>query len=299
MFFLSLGALCGGAWHNLIVTDKHNPSSAPPRETRQSDADRSFAHSLYNPIPSLITGIIGVISAVLPALGVGFRNWILILTVALLGLTVVIGWPELLRIPNPAASRISLSAIYVVSLIMVLTEKNFLPFLAAVGIVTVFLSEMLRSASAVRRLEQISSTYLGMLLIISVALWHFNATEDEGCGISICFAATSAIVAIISALDSRSSMALGVVNGIVSGIGFSLLLSFSPAVGLCIGLLTAGAYLLTRHSFPAIEDAVRVFEMQQQTEAEFSKTLAALLCYATPPVSVLGSISFALILWMK
>lgn len=200
------------------------------------------------------------------------------------GLVLVVGWPQLLRVPNIHSARVSMLLGLVALALILFTQKySALPFVAALGVGVVFVVEMFRKADALRRMEQMSGAYLGILVILGLALFAaaFRASV-AGSAVAMCLLGASAVVAVICTFLQRSTFIVGLLNSLVTGIALAYVFELQLWAGAVLGLCALVAYFLTCNTFSTVTG----------TEQVGVKQLYPLLAYSALPIASLGFLAY-------
>lgn len=183
------------------------------------------------------------------------------------GVVVAAGWAMLLGLPNKSTPKYPLLAVLVVALVTaLLSTPNASTFIVAGSLVAVFLTEMFRRDGRTDLVEQISGTYVGCILIVSLTMWVHVIPAKHGTEIAITAAVITAGVAVINAFETRSVTVLSVVNGLVIGVVASYALHLETIFGVLLALGAVMAYRLTARAVknlprpsPAASGAARAF----------------------------------------
>ncbi|MFC5369648.1 hypothetical protein [Arcanobacterium bovis] len=202
-----------------------------------------------------VRALLSIAAATFLAVGAVTAPWGMILVVMAFGSLLILGWPMLLNLPNRPTARSAMGVAFLLLIAAGIWGSLILTALAAaVGIVVVFVAEMLRSADAFRRLEQIAGTYLGITLLTSLSLWIHTTLLPGGIRVAVMLALVSGIVAIIYAFQSRTLEFVSLVNGVVVGTASALILALPWWSGIMAGIAVPLAFQLTQR---AVSDVLR------------------------------------------
>ncbi|MDR6939853.1 F0F1-type ATP synthase assembly protein I [Arcanobacterium hippocoleae] len=197
--------------------------------------------------------IAGMCFALLLGLGAAFF-WpaVLVLNLLVIGL-LILGWASLIGLPSQKTSQLGMILIALLGVLAaIFRDIHWIALIAGIGILLAFVQEMFRKQSALRRLEQISGSYLGMILILSATFWTQTVTSEFGKQVVLVFSAVIGVVSLISLFTTRSVFVVSLINALTFGIGIAYLLDVYLSVGAIAGVVVAVAYRLSFEAFNSV-----------------------------------------------
>lgn len=262
-----LGNFSKDAWHNGAVNN-------------QKDVDLPLVSArIWRFRANLIFAVAGFFFALVLALGAVCFSPLIIGLVALLAVLVILGWSFLIELPSRQTARIDLIIISVLGILAaIFADYHWIALVAGLGIVISFATEMFRAKTLLRRLEQISGTYLAMVLVLSSVFWIQSVNTGFDAQVVFVFAVVIGVVSIINLFITRSVFAISLVNALIFGFGTAFLTDTRLAAGAIAGLAVPVAYRLSYEAF---------------NQAHYERPLMPLLAYIVLPISSLGFIAYA------
>lgn len=199
---------------------------------------------------NLLLTISGLCFALLLAFSALVSANFAVILASILAIFVTIGWPKLIGLSSPQNSYLGLSIIAFLAIFAAMFKNStWLALVAGFGIALVFLLEIFYKQSTFGRLERISCSYLGMMVVVSGAFWILISGTDLGAKVGIIFAVVTAVVSIISFFTSRSVFVVSILNGIIFGMCTAYLLDAKIGIGAIVGVVVSVAYRLSFESF--------------------------------------------------
>lgn len=195
---------------------------------------------------SYLRALLGIYGATSLALGAAFGPVVMAFAVLAVGAVFLIGWSKLIELDNIHVPRVTLGVILVAAVISALFGSlTTTTFVAVFAVIACFLAEMFRHDGRPHLIEQISGTISGAVFILSGSLWILVTRVDGGDDVVIVGAITLAAVALMHAFDTQAARVAGFINGIVFGVGLSLIVGITPLIGFALGLSIAIVYLIS------------------------------------------------------
>jgi hypothetical protein len=182
----------------------------------------------------------------------GVHETAVIVAAAVLALVLAVGWPVLLRLPNPLGSTVVI-AIGGVGAVLTVTATHGgdvlrqLPVVVALAILLAFVNELARQDGRHRLVDSVSGTVTGVLVATAAAGWVASARMPGGRylvvagAVSLAFAAFVSFVAGISAISHREWAAASATTatGMIAGAAAAAVVpDTAPLVGAFLGLGT-------------------------------------------------------------
>jgi hypothetical protein len=169
-----------------------------------------------------------------------------------LALLLAVGWPVLLRLPNPLGSSVVIALGGVGAVLTVAATRGGdvlrqLPVVVALAILLAFVNELARQDGRRRLVDSVSGTVTGVLVATASAGWVASERMVDGTYLviagaaSLAFAAFASFAAGISALSHREWAVATVTTGtgVLSGAAVAAVVpGTSPLVGAFLGLGT-------------------------------------------------------------
>lgn len=186
---------------------------------------------------------LGCFGAATIAVGAIGHFGIPLICVTLLGVLLLIGWPQLLQLKHPSRARIVI-AIVLLTALAVVNWGNMaqLSLVIALGVVLSYLAHMLLNVKQGHVLEEVSGIFAGCLLVVTAAMWALVWADELGKSVALIFAAVIAVVTIMESIETRISHLLAAINGAVVGIFVAWLVQLPLWAGLAMGLCVALCY---------------------------------------------------------
>ncbi|MFT3943742.1 MAG: hypothetical protein QM705_07945 [Ancrocorticia sp.] len=163
------------------------------------------------------------------------------------------GWPHLTALPNVTVGRAVTAVIGGAALLAAAAGSAVtVAYVAAVGVLVVYIGEMVRRDGRVRLLSQVIGTYAGGVLGVSAALWLTLAQLDGGAELAFTWLAGMATAGVAGAFVRGPLVAVAV--GVASFLGSAAVrLAFFDALwwpilafAVILGILAWGLENLTR-----------------------------------------------------
>ncbi len=171
---------------------------------------------------------------------------------AVLALLLAIGWPVLLRLPNPLGSGVVIALGGVGAVLTVTATKGALalrqlPVVLALAILLAFVNELARQDGRRRLVDSVAGTVTGLLVATAASGWVASERMPGGSylvvagAVSLAFASFVSFGAGVSAVSHRewatavATTAAGVVSGAAAA---AVMPDTSPLVGAFLGLGT-------------------------------------------------------------
>lgn len=169
-----------------------------------------------------------------------------------LALVLAVGWPRLLRLPNPLGSGVVI-ALGGVGAVLTVTATHGgdalreLPVVVALAILLAFVNELARQDGRRRLVDSVSGTVTGVLVATASAGWVASERMPGGTylviagAVSLAIAAFASFAAGISAMSHREWATASVTTsaGMLSGAAVAAVMpDTSPLVGAFLGLGT-------------------------------------------------------------
>lgn len=164
------------------------------------------------------------------------------------------GWPHLTALPNASVGRAVASVIGGTALVAAAVgSATSVAYVAAVGVLVVYLGEMVRRDGRVRLLSQVVGTYAGGVLGVSAALWLSLVNLVSGVESGAVWMAGMAVAGIASAYVRGPF--IGLAAGLGAFLGSGALLFVFPdvprgpvvAFAVILGIFAWGLEKMTRH----------------------------------------------------
>lgn len=251
------------------------PSEGAAGWSADSKSARGDDYSIH---PGYTRALIGVVAAAAIAVSASFSGSILAFVIAIIGGLVIMGWPRLMDLPNKTAPYPILIFTLIASIgVAFFGDRDHFAILAAGALIGTFVTEMFRRDGGVHHVEQLSGTFLGVMLMIAVGMWIPVVRVEHGPELIICMAIVIAVVSLVHAFDSTISSALGLINGIITGLATAWVMRVPLPVGLVVGIAVALVYFVSQRG---VENKVR----HSLNRAELSRALA--------PLCALGAVAF-------
>ncbi|MGV9182177.1 hypothetical protein [Arcanobacterium canis] len=238
--------------------------------------------SLIEMHPGYTRGVLGVLGAAALAVAGVTSSSIMAIGVLVIALPLVAGWPYLVGLPNKPAAYplLALTLVAAIGAGLFGDIRSFAVVCAA-GLMGVFVTEMARKDLGGKRVEQISGLLLGVVTLISAAMWIRVAAGQMGEDLITTVAVTIAVVSLMHAFDSIYSPLLGFLNGVTVATAMAWLTNVPMLAGAVLGFAVGAAYFLTWRATDALEIS--------------SRNLAG-AARAFIPHSTLGVVTFAIAL---
>ncbi len=171
---------------------------------------------------------------------------------ALLALVLAVGWPVLLRLPNPLGSGVVIALGGVGAVLAVTATKGDLalrqlPIVVALAILLAFVNELARQDGRKRLVDSVAGTVTGVLVATASAGWVASERIPDGTNlvvagaVSLAFASFVSFGAGVSAVSHREwATALATTTaGVVSAAAVTAVMPHTtPLVGAFLGLGT-------------------------------------------------------------
>lgn len=238
--------------------------------------------SLIEMHPGYTRGVLGVFGAAALAVAGVTSSSIMAIGVLVIALPLVAGWPYLVGLPNKPAAYplLALTLVAAIGAGLFGDIRSFAVVCAA-GLMGVFVMEMARKDLGGKRVEQISGALLGVVTLVSAAMWIRVAAGQMGEDLITTVAVTIAVVSLMHAFDSIYSPLLGFLNGVVVATAMAWLTNVPMLAGAVLGFAVGTAYFLTWRATETLEAS--------------SRNLAG-AARAFIPHSALGVVTFAIAL---
>ncbi len=196
------------------------------------------------------------------------------------------GWPFLTALPNVAVGRAVASVIGVVALLAAaFGSTTVVAYVAAVGVLVVYVGEMIRKDGRIRLLSQVIGTYAGGVLGVSAALWLSLARLPGGFELGVVCMTGMALAGMASAFVRGPLVALAV--GLASFLGSAVMSFAFPDVPWW--LVLAFAVIL----------GILAWGLEKMTAQMLSQgNAAALVSFALVPFCAMGVVGYTLALVM-
>ena len=183
-----------------------------------------------------------------------------VVVAGLLALTIAVGWPALLNLPNVLGSGVVI-ALGGVGAVLAVTATQGQPFLrelpivVALAVLLSFVNELARQDGRFRLVESVTGTVTGVLVATSAAGWVVAGRAPGGTSLVVSGAVALFVGGLVAALaaafrvDGWPAAAATAVAGLVGGGAASLLmpnigLVAGALLGLALGILLAALDLL-------------------------------------------------------
>jgi len=188
-----------------------------------------------------------------------------------LALVLAVGWPALLRLPNPLGSSVVIALGGVGAVLTVTATRGGdvlrqLPVVVALAILLAFVNELARQDGRRRLVDSVSGTVTGVLVATASAGWVASERMVDGTYLviagaaSLAFAAFVSFAAGISAISHREWAVASVTTGtgVLAGAAVAAAMpDTSPLVGAFLGLGTGmlvAALDALFHRLPALRN---------------------------------------------
>ena len=232
------------------------------------------------------------VATVLPAaVAIGGAMAVGLVPLVALALAVVLcavywGWPHLTALPNASVGRAVTSIIGGAALVAAAVgSATAVAYVAAVGVLVVYLGEMVRRDGRVRLLSQVIGSYAGGVLGISAALWLSLANLVSGVELGVVWMAGMAVA------GGASAFVRGPLVGAAAGIG---------------ALLGSGVTLFAFPDIPrwpvipfAVILGILAWGLEKMTQRMLAQNdVSALVSFALLPLCAMGVVGYTLALVM-
>lgn len=210
----------------------------------------------------------------------------------LLALSVAIGWPVLLNLPNVLGSAVVIAlggsgAVVAVAGTRGAPWLRELPIVVALAILLAFVNELARQDGRARLVDSVAGTVTGVLVATSAAGWLAAERSVGGTSLVVTGAVALAVAAATSAapLDGWLGGVVTTGAGIATGTAVGMLspdfpAAVGPVLGMAMGLLVAALHALFDR-LPALRRRTAAF-----TVAVLPVALAGVVVYVVGRVLV-------------
>jgi hypothetical protein len=200
--------------------------------------------------------VLTAVLAALVALAAFVGEIPLIVLAGLLTVVLAVGWPVLLRLPNPTGSSIvialgGLGAVVAVAATRGQPLLRDVPVVVALAVLLAFVNELSRQDGRLRLVESVSGTVSGLLVVASAAGWVASGRTPGGASLVVTGAAALAVSAAVSAVHLGRVVGAAVTTGagVIAGAAVGavmpdLTLLPGAALGFATGLLVAALHVL-------------------------------------------------------
>jgi len=200
----------------------------------------------------------------------GVDEMAVIAAAVVLALALAVGWPVLLRLPNPLGSGVVIALGGVGAVLAVTATRGDpvlrqLPVVVALAILLAFVNELARQDGRKRLVDSVAGTVTGVLVATAAAGWVASERMPGGTylvvagAVSLAFASFVSFAAGVSAMSHREWATAGAttVAGVVSGAAVAAVMpDTAPLVGGFLGLGTGmlvAALDALFHRLPALQ----------------------------------------------
>ena len=197
-------------------------------------------------VTSVIQGI--VIAGILLFAALA-SSWFAVVAMAMIGVALMTGWGEVIRVANRASARGVITAVLLAAL-GAANWRSFATtiFVSALSMIAVFVAEMLRRDTGVDLINQVSGVYLGSFLAISSSLWVYALAGVVGQKIVTCMAVVVAVVAVIESFQVHTVHVLALINALVAALLVAWLVDIPIWSAIAIAVAVTLTYAVTIES---------------------------------------------------
>ncbi|MDY5585441.1 MAG: hypothetical protein SPG61_06605 [Arcanobacterium sp.] len=207
------------------------------------------AHAFDSPVTRTIITFSSLMLALIFALTLSLNAGVWV-GALLAGLLLALGMPRLMDLPHPNSTSVFSLIVLLAALFPLLTGNlEYLSIIAVLTIPVVFILEMARKGTALRRLEQVSGSFVTVSLVLCAITIGFVPNFEFGTRYGFITVLVTAVVALLHAFQTRSMLLASLLNGLVSGAAIAIIVSSLPIwLGLLLGVLVAIIFWVLRQA---------------------------------------------------